>query len=149
MKSLKSSLNKLGWCKGNLFKRVKFMRCQLQDVLSKIDVDPHNPSMREIEANLVKDFYEAESDEEKLLYQQAKIKRISDEDAQKMVADITDAEFKSALFDIDDSKAPGLNCFTSAFFKKVWKIIGDDVCKAVKEFFVSGKMLGELNDTYL
>ncbi|GJV97001.1 RNA-directed DNA polymerase, eukaryota, reverse transcriptase zinc-binding domain protein [Tanacetum coccineum] len=77
MKSLKSSLNKLGWCKGNLFKRVEFMRCQLQDVLSKIDVDPHNPSLREIEANLVKDFYEAESDEEKFLYQQAKIKWLS------------------------------------------------------------------------
>ncbi|GJV28717.1 putative reverse transcriptase domain-containing protein [Tanacetum coccineum] len=117
---------------------LEFMRCQLQDVLSKIDVDPHNPSMREIEANLVKDFYEAESDEEK---------RISDEDAQKMVVDITDAEFKSALFDIDDSKAPGLDCFTSAFFNKAWKIIRDDVCKAVKEFFIYGKMLGGLNDT--
>ncbi|GKD14073.1 RNA-directed DNA polymerase, eukaryota, reverse transcriptase zinc-binding domain protein [Tanacetum coccineum] len=68
-------------------------------------------------------------------------RRISEEDAQRMVADITDAEIKSDLFDIDDSKAPGPNGFTSAFFKKAWEIIGDHVCKAVKEFFVSGKML--------
>ncbi|GKE00151.1 hypothetical protein Tco_1388134 [Tanacetum coccineum] len=37
-----------------------------------------------------------------------------------------------------DDKAPGLDGFTSKFFRKAWYVIGDDVCKAVKEFFIKG-----------
>ncbi|GJW61845.1 copia protein [Tanacetum coccineum] len=39
--------------------------------------------------------------------------------------------------------------FSSSFFKKAWNVIGPDICKAVKEFFNSGKMLGELNATLI
>ncbi|GKE62563.1 hypothetical protein Tco_1512930, partial [Tanacetum coccineum] len=39
--------------------------------------------------------------------------------------------------------------FTAAFFKKAWKVIGNDFCKAVKEFFRSGRMLGEINATLI
>ncbi|GKA16408.1 RNA-directed DNA polymerase, eukaryota, reverse transcriptase zinc-binding domain protein [Tanacetum coccineum] len=35
------------------------------------------------------------------------------------------------------------------FFKKAWSIFGKDVCKTVKEFFNSGRMLGELNATLI
>nr|GEZ42961.1 RNA-directed DNA polymerase, eukaryota, reverse transcriptase zinc-binding domain protein [Tanacetum cinerariifolium] len=160
------------------------------------------PVLRDIEANLVKGFFEAESDEEKFLFQQAKIKwlrnrdknisyfhkvlkgrnnrskvfslsdaygeicsgdrilklflkhfeeflgnaqpvkkvedcatlfqrRLSPDVAQKRIKDITEKEIKSAMFDINDSKAPGPDGFTVAFFKKVWSIIGNDVCKAI------------------
>nr|GFA31820.1 reverse transcriptase domain-containing protein [Tanacetum cinerariifolium] len=49
----------------------------------------------------------------------------------------------------EDSKAPDLDGFTAAFFKKSWRVIGNDVCKAVKEFFSSGRMLGEINATLI
>ncbi|GJY63501.1 pentatricopeptide repeat-containing protein [Tanacetum coccineum] len=160
-----------------------------------IDSDHHNQHLRINEAKLVEEFYEAEADEEKFLYQQAKIKwlcegdknsrhegdqipqvfldhfqeflgtsyqvqeidyietlikkKLSLEEADKMVSEVSDKEIKEALFDIDDSKAPGPDGFSSAFFKKAWRVIGPDICKAVKEFFMSGKMLGELNATLI
>ncbi|GJY23868.1 RNA-directed DNA polymerase, eukaryota, reverse transcriptase zinc-binding domain protein [Tanacetum coccineum] len=33
--------------------------------------------------------------------------------------------------------------------KEAWNIVGSDVCKAIKEFFYSGKLLGELNATVI
>ncbi|GKG02589.1 RNA-directed DNA polymerase, eukaryota, reverse transcriptase zinc-binding domain protein, partial [Tanacetum coccineum] len=54
-----------------------------------------------------------------------------------------------AMFDIDDNKAPGPDGFTAKFFKKAWHIVGSDVCNAVKEFFVKGKLLGEMNATLI
>ncbi|GJR43474.1 RNA-directed DNA polymerase, eukaryota, reverse transcriptase zinc-binding domain protein [Tanacetum coccineum] len=66
-----------------------------------------------------------------------------------MIAEVLDCEIKMAIFDIEDSKAPGPDGFTAAFFKKAWKVIGNDFCKAVKEFFRSGRMLGEINATLI
>ncbi|GJW92197.1 retrovirus-related pol polyprotein from transposon TNT 1-94 [Tanacetum coccineum] len=191
LKSLKDPLNRLGWSKGNIFKRVENLRKQLQEVQSSIDADPYNHSLRLQEAKLVEDFCKAESDEEKFLHQQAKIKWLCDGDknnkylhsvlkgksnmskflgssyhvqdiissetlfrrklspdvADKMISSISDAEIKRSMFDIDDSKAPGPDGFTTAFFKQAWNIIWVDTYKAVKEFFSSGKMMGELNAT--
>nr|GEV03542.1 RNA-directed DNA polymerase, eukaryota, reverse transcriptase zinc-binding domain protein [Tanacetum cinerariifolium] len=199
LKSLKIPLKKLGWSKGNLFKRVESLRGQLQKVQTDIDKDLHNHSLREREAMLVKELHEAEEDEEKFLFQPAKIKWLSDGDKNssyfhkilkgrnnrskilklsddvginyeyeqipqlflkhfegflgkaqlKMVEDVSDKEIKKAIFEIDDSKAPGPDGFTTAFFKKTWGIIGVDVCKAIKEFFISGKLLGEINATLI
>ena len=76
-------------------------------------------------------------------------KKISEVDAVYMIRPIMDEEIKAAIFDIEDNKAPGPDGFTSKFFKASWNIIGDDVCRAVKEFFTSGKLLGELNNTII
>nr|GEV68591.1 hypothetical protein [Tanacetum cinerariifolium] len=54
---------------------------------------------------------------------------------------------KNAIFDIDGFKAPGPDGFTADFFKKDWGIIGNDICKAVRELFKNGIMLGQLNAT--
>jgi hypothetical protein len=56
---------------------------------------------------------------------------------------------KSAIFDIDDSKAPGPDGFSAKFFKASWSIIGDDVCSVVKEFFENEKLLKEINATLI
>ncbi|GKE49683.1 hypothetical protein Tco_1480941, partial [Tanacetum coccineum] len=39
------------------------------------------------------------------------------------------------------NKDPGPDGFTTNFYKKSWPINGDDVCNAVKKFFVKRKML--------
>ncbi|GKA63144.1 RNA-directed DNA polymerase, eukaryota, reverse transcriptase zinc-binding domain protein [Tanacetum coccineum] len=49
------------------------------------------------------------------------------------------------LDDIDDNKAPGPDGFSSHFFKASWNIVGDELCKAVKNFFKNGKLLKEVN----
>ncbi|GJX22734.1 RNA-directed DNA polymerase, eukaryota, reverse transcriptase zinc-binding domain protein [Tanacetum coccineum] len=69
------------------------------------------------------------------------------EDANQMVMPITDKEIRKAMFSIDDNKAPGPDGYSARFFKKAWHIVGEDVCKAVKEFFTFGKLLGEINAT--
>nr|GEU79955.1 hypothetical protein [Tanacetum cinerariifolium] len=74
---------------------------------------------------------------------------LPEEEALDMIRDVSDKEIKEALFDIDSSKAAGPNGYTSCFFKKAWGIIGSDICLAIREFFISGKILGEINATLI
>lgn len=74
---------------------------------------------------------------------------ISTEEAIHMIREVSNEEIKNALFDIDDNKAPGPDGYTSKFFKKAWTVIKDDFCKAVKEFFITVKLLGEVNATLI
>lgn len=53
------------------------------------------------------------------------------------------------MFEIGDDKAPGPDGFTVAFFKSAWELIGDDICKAVLDFFDNGMILRELNNTII
>ncbi|GKB29313.1 RNA-directed DNA polymerase, eukaryota, reverse transcriptase zinc-binding domain protein, partial [Tanacetum coccineum] len=76
-------------------------------------------------------------------------KKMDADIALHMVRVVSDDEVKAALFDINDQKAPAPDGFTSRFFKASWGVVGKDVCSAVKEFFTSGKMLGELNTTLI
>ncbi|GKE15633.1 RNA-directed DNA polymerase, eukaryota, reverse transcriptase zinc-binding domain protein, partial [Tanacetum coccineum] len=76
-------------------------------------------------------------------------KRISINEANLMIREITDVEIKKALFEIDDNKAPGPDGLTSKFYKKSWDIVKSDFCAAIKEFFSSGKLLREVNATLI
>ncbi|GKC05518.1 RNA-directed DNA polymerase, eukaryota, reverse transcriptase zinc-binding domain protein, partial [Tanacetum coccineum] len=71
------------------------------------------------------------------------------EEALIMVADINEKEIKEAMFDIGENRAPGPDGYTSAFFKHSWDIVGNDICQAIKEFFMTGKLLGEINATLI
>ncbi|GKC83476.1 RNA-directed DNA polymerase, eukaryota, reverse transcriptase zinc-binding domain protein [Tanacetum coccineum] len=71
---------------------------------------------------------------------------VSNEDACDMIGPVSNEEIKEALFGIEDNKAPGPDGYTSKFFKKAWTVVGDDVCMAIKEFFATGKLLGEMDN---
>ncbi|GKD96071.1 RNA-directed DNA polymerase, eukaryota, reverse transcriptase zinc-binding domain protein, partial [Tanacetum coccineum] len=58
-------------------------------------------------------------------------------------------KIKNTLFDIGINKASGPDGYTSTFFKKSRKIVGEDVCMAIKEFFSTGKLLDEVNATLI
>ncbi|KAL0298214.1 UNVERIFIED_CONTAM: hypothetical protein Scaly_3070300 [Sesamum calycinum] len=58
-------------------------------------------------------------------------------------------EIKDALFDINEDSAPGPDGFSSSFFKATWAVIGEDVCRAIMEFFNHGRLLKQLNATLL
>ncbi|GJT02743.1 RNA-directed DNA polymerase, eukaryota, reverse transcriptase zinc-binding domain protein [Tanacetum coccineum] len=75
--------------------------------------------------------------------------KLTKEEANKMIKEVTYMEIKQAMFDIDDAKAFGPDGFTSCFFKIAWSIMGMDVCATVKEFFHTGKLLKEVNDTII
>ncbi|GJY92303.1 RNA-directed DNA polymerase, eukaryota, reverse transcriptase zinc-binding domain protein [Tanacetum coccineum] len=75
--------------------------------------------------------------------------KISQDKAEFMVREITNKEIKETIFDIRNDKAPGPDGFTATFFKRSWDMVGEDVCDAVKEFFKSNKLLGEVNATLI
>ncbi|GKD99597.1 RNA-directed DNA polymerase, eukaryota, reverse transcriptase zinc-binding domain protein [Tanacetum coccineum] len=158
LKALKSPLNKLNWRKGNLFAIVTKLKKELKQAQIQMEKNPHNSELKKIETECLENYMEAVNDAEKLLFQSAKIEwlknrtkfegdmnKLKDKEAIDMICEVTDSEIKKDVFDIDDAKAPGLDGFTSAFFKKSWMIIGKDVCSAIRDFFTNGKLLGEDN----
>ncbi|GJR14612.1 hypothetical protein Tco_0797264 [Tanacetum coccineum] len=60
---------------------------------------------------------------------------LSDHKAEFMVREVFDSEIIGALFYMGDDKAPGLDGFTAAFFKKSWDIVGGEVTIAIRDFF--------------
>lgn len=75
--------------------------------------------------------------------------KLSLEDQNMLVSPVTHKEFKEALLYIGDDKALGPDGFSSAFFKKNWAIVGEDVLAVVMEFFNRGQLLWELNHTII
>ncbi|XP_074293044.1 uncharacterized protein LOC141619940 [Silene latifolia] len=62
---------------------------------------------------------------------------------------VTGEEVRRAIFDIPGTKSPGPDGFNSQFFKDAWGVIGADVVAAVQDFFVTGKLLKQINNTTL
>ncbi|GKF53669.1 hypothetical protein Tco_0160579, partial [Tanacetum coccineum] len=75
--------------------------------------------------------------------------KLSSSKASQMVKPVTDREIKKAMFNTNDNKASGPDGSSAKFFKAAWHIVGPIVCTAVKEFFSSSKLLGELNATII
>ncbi|GJT29391.1 hypothetical protein Tco_0909666 [Tanacetum coccineum] len=76
-------------------------------------------------------------------------KQLTTDTANHMVRDVTDKEIREAIFSMGDNKAPGPDGYSAAFFKEAWDIIAGDVTKAIKEFFINGVLLKELNHTII
>ncbi|GJZ78963.1 putative RNA-directed DNA polymerase [Tanacetum coccineum] len=77
------------------------------------------------------------------------LKKLDMDKAIDLIRRVADNEIKAALFNIDDNKVAGPDGYSSKFFKAAWSIIGKDIRSATKEFFSSGKMLGEFNTTLI
>nr|GEZ28416.1 RNA-directed DNA polymerase, eukaryota, reverse transcriptase zinc-binding domain protein [Tanacetum cinerariifolium] len=77
------------------------------------------------------------------------VKKLPVFEALNLVRIVSNEEIKLALFDIDGNKASGPDGFSSQFFKDSWSVVGDDVCKAVRDFFSNGKLLKEINSTII
>ncbi|GJV92190.1 RNA-directed DNA polymerase, eukaryota, reverse transcriptase zinc-binding domain protein [Tanacetum coccineum] len=75
--------------------------------------------------------------------------KLSSDEAFCLSRDVNEVEVKNDMFDINDAKAPGPDGYTTRFYKSAWSVIGKDVCKAVQEFFIKGKLLGEVNATLI
>ncbi|KAL2238095.1 UNVERIFIED_CONTAM: putative mitochondrial protein [Sesamum indicum] len=74
---------------------------------------------------------------------------LTSEHTAELCREVTPLEVKDAIFHISDNKAPGPDGYSSCFFKKAWNIVGDQVCRAVLDFFRSGRMLRQLNHTII
>ncbi|XP_074313317.1 uncharacterized protein LOC141648506 [Silene latifolia] len=60
---------------------------------------------------------------------------------------VTNDEIKEALFQIPNHKAPGLDGYSSAFFKDAWSVVGEELCEVGKDFFIHGRLLKQINHT--
>ncbi|XP_056687460.1 uncharacterized protein [Spinacia oleracea] len=58
-------------------------------------------------------------------------------------------DIKGVLNSILINKAPWLDGFNSMFFKAAWPVIKGEVCLDIIEFFLTGKILKEINVTYI
>ncbi|GJU23584.1 RNA-directed DNA polymerase, eukaryota, reverse transcriptase zinc-binding domain protein [Tanacetum coccineum] len=81
-----------------------------QDVRGKVDADPSNLEKRKNSVNIMNEYTQVAEDELKLLHQKAKlygdivVLKLSKEEANDMIKNISDKEIKDALFDIDSNK---------------------------------------------
>lgn len=57
------------------------------------------------------------------------------EQAMQLIQPVTEAEVWKAISDIGVNKAPGLDGYSSLFYKVCWPIIKMDVMAVVQEFF--------------
>lgn len=62
---------------------------------------------------------------------------------------VSDSEIRDTIFSLARGKAPGPDGFTVEFFKHNWETVGQLVISAVKEFFILGRLLKEINNTIL
>ncbi|XP_074266094.1 uncharacterized protein LOC141588557 [Silene latifolia] len=62
---------------------------------------------------------------------------------------VTSKEIEDALFSIDRNKSPGVDRYTSGFFKDTWGVTWSDFTAAVQEFFRKGTMPRAANSTLI
>lgn len=58
-------------------------------------------------------------------------------------------EIKEAVFDINSSKAPGPDGFSSKFYQAYWPTIGHDVSREIRSFFASSRLNSRHNETHV
>ncbi|XP_074291613.1 uncharacterized protein LOC141618418 [Silene latifolia] len=73
----------------------------------------------------------------------------SDIHTQALMAPVTPEEIKSIIFNIPNDKAPGPDGYSSKFFKDTWGINGDEITRAVMDFFTSGCLLKHVNTNFM
>ena len=58
-------------------------------------------------------------------------------------------EIKDTLFGMQNLKAPGPDGLPVLFYKHYWSIVGNMVIKAIQNFFRSGHLLSEVNNSFI
>ncbi|KAL2904979.1 LINE-1 retrotransposable element ORF2 protein [Bienertia sinuspersici] len=74
---------------------------------------------------------------------------LTEEQKKRMTLPFSRREVKEAIFSIHGDKSPGLDGFGTHFYKHNWELIGEEVTTAILDFFNSGKLLKEINNTFL
>ncbi|GJX35396.1 hypothetical protein Tco_0246953 [Tanacetum coccineum] len=140
LKALKPHLNKLNWKHGNLFDKVATLKKKLHVIQAKIDKDPSNKSLRLEGVQVLSEYKEATSDEEKLLRQKAKITWLKEGDKNSAYFHkvLKGRMNRSRIMSICDEQGKRFD----------YNEIADQFVKHF-EVFMSGKLLGELNATLI
>ena len=74
---------------------------------------------------------------------------VTAQDNLDLIRPVTENEIHTTLFGMDPYKAPGPDGFGASFFQDHWPYIKDQLCSAIQDFFNSGRMLKEINHTFI
>ena len=76
-------------------------------------------------------------------------RKVTPEMNQELTLIPSDSEIKAAALSINAGKAPGPDGFSAKFYHAYWHIIGSDVCKDVRQFFLTGVLHPQQNETHV
>lgn len=62
---------------------------------------------------------------------------------------VTNSEIWETIKGINPYKAPGPDGLQAIFFHKYWNIVGEEVCKFVKNCFITHHVPEEINKTFI
>ncbi|KAL0295155.1 UNVERIFIED_CONTAM: Retrovirus-related Pol polyprotein from type-2 retrotransposable element R2DM [Sesamum radiatum] len=71
------------------------------------------------------------------------------DETEALIAPVSSAEIRQAIFDIDETKAPGPDGYSAGFYKAAWSVIGGEVTQAILDFFRNGRLLKQINATLI
>ncbi|XP_077226326.1 uncharacterized protein LOC143865431 [Tasmannia lanceolata] len=74
---------------------------------------------------------------------------LSEADSQWLTRKFSADEIWDVIKSSDGNKSPGPGGFNGCFFQAFWYLIGPDIVKAIQFFFQRGKILPQLNATFL
>ncbi|KAK4384284.1 hypothetical protein Sango_3076200 [Sesamum angolense] len=179
LKALKSVFRQQRRSKGDLAKNVKLAAGFLEVAQNILQFDRHNSLLLLLQHYCRLVYLKASKLEQVMLRQRAKLQRLKGGDqcskvffrrvatkrANKRIFQISDddgneqteptiissifVDFFQAFFDIEEDKAPGPDGFSSGFFKAAWPVAGEEVSKAIIDFFKTSRLLKQLNATLL
>ncbi|KAK4383479.1 hypothetical protein Sango_2771200 [Sesamum angolense] len=119
----------------DLFVNVKLAAEFLAMVQQLLQIDRHNSLLLCLEKCCKLVFFKAT--------------KLEQEESQALVQSVTREEIKDAFFDIAEDKEPGPDGYSSGFYKAAWLVIGEEMIKAILEFFTTGRLLKQVNTTIL
>ena len=74
--------------------------------------------------------------------------KVTPEMNEALIAIPSDSEIREAVMSIRN-KAPGPDGFSSTFYQSYWHIVGADVVRDVRNFFLSGYLHPQQNETHI
>ncbi|KAL0300133.1 UNVERIFIED_CONTAM: hypothetical protein Sangu_3137000 [Sesamum angustifolium] len=151
---------KIQWLKGGdqcsrIFFRKVAMRRASKRVFQIINEDGHTLTTQEDVVNEFVSFYQRLLGGQTREFIDLRYLRpwarhvLTQEESQALVQSVTREEIKDAFFDIAEDKAPGPDGYSSGFYKAAWPVIGEEMIKAILEFFTTGRLLKQVNTTIL
>lgn len=83
------------------------------------------------------------------IVEEALLPCVSEDTNQSLVSLPSALEIRKAMFAIHPDKAPGPDGFSACFFQSNWDALGPIMVKEIQEFFISGIMPKNLNETHV
>ena len=74
---------------------------------------------------------------------------ITDEENLELCSIPSHQDIKNVIFAMGSQKAPGPDGLPTLFYKKYWNVVGNLIIEAIQNCFSSGKLLREVNNSFL